>query len=434
MKQHYITLALSVAIGIASHAQQASFDHPTELRYLGTIDNTAQKPVCNLTTRNPINNGAFLWAPAGSSVTYTDTSTGSPKEWKWETSGGVIENPMAQNASVRYADPGTYDFPKLTVSYPAGEQTASTGLKLKVGGVAELCLADCREWLTTYALGCNTYDNQNGALHGSLGGTNNLDIVGVGNLFMTAIEDGFIDGVNVYLPSKPTKWKDGAKIGIRIWMVNMGENDVQLAGIPLEGSEIKFENIKTADDGVWVPVQGGAVVSFKCTEPIDLFGKPLIFIDVYGWSNDPSTEDFKMLMDVMPNRQMRPEDAQNKLAHNSFVRLKGEDDYLRPVSYFGGNYGSCMICPLVRGGETPLGSISGVAADHTDNPMTCRVENGSIILTGADGAFGIFNMSGIMCHSGQIVGGAATIAAPTLPQGIYIARDNSGQTVKFVIK
>lgn len=184
--------------------------------------------------------------------------------------------------------------------------------------MAELCLADCREWLKTYALGVNYYDNVNGAENGSLGGTNALDIVGVGNLYMTSMEDGFIDGVNVYLPSKPTKWKNGAKIGIRLWMASLTESSIQLTGIPLEGGEIKFEDIKTADDGAWVPVKDGAVINFKCTEPIDLFGKPLIFIDVYGWSNDPKTEDFKMLMDVMPNKQMEPEFASNMLAQ--FIR------------------------------------------------------------------------------------------------------------------
>ncbi|MDE6527928.1 MAG: hypothetical protein K2L78_02635, partial [Muribaculaceae bacterium] len=189
-----------------------------------------------------------------------------------------------------------------------------------------------------------------------------------------------------------------------------------------------------SDDGVWVPVQGGAVVSLKCTDPIDLFGKPLIFIDVYGWSDDPSTEDFKMLMDIMPNREMKPEHAQNRLAHNSFVRLKGEDDYLRPVSYYGGNYGSCMICPLVRGGETPLGSITSVSAERDQIRMTCHVENGTITLTGADGDFRIFNLSGIICHSGHIAGGSATITDRALPRGIYIARDSSGQTVKFAVK
>lgn len=74
-----------------------------------------------------------------------------------------------------------------------------------MGGRAELCLADCRVWTVTYGLGTQYYDNQNGAVNGSLGGTNNLNIAGVGNLYMTSLEDGFLDGVNIYLPKKTDK-------------------------------------------------------------------------------------------------------------------------------------------------------------------------------------------------------------------------------------
>ncbi len=433
MKKFYICLAALIAAASPMQAQEANYDHPTALRYLATISNTRQQPVCNLTTRNPINNGAFLWAPVGSSVKYTDTSTGAPQSWKWETSGGELRDPASQDASILYDKPGTYQFPKLTVTYPDAQKTTEPALKLKVGGVAELCLADCREWLQTYALGVNAYDDQGGAVNGTLGGTNKLDIIGVGNLFMTANEEGFLDGVNVYLPSKPTKWKDGAKIGIRIWMANIGQSDVQLAAIPLEGGEFKFEDIKTEEDGAWVPVKGGAVLHLECTLPIELFGKPMIFIDVYGWSDDPSTEDFKMLMDVMPNKEMAPEHAQNMLAHNSFVRLKGENDYLRPVSYYGGNYGSCMICPIVRGGETPLGSVTSIVADNVQ-PLQVTVTDGAITFTGDDAAIEIANIAGQALLRGNITDGMASFPAETFQSGIYVARTSSGQVAKFAVR
>ena len=431
MKKFYLSIITLLAT-TSMLAQEASYEMPAALRYLATLGDK-QKPVCNLTTRNPMNNGATLWAPVGSTVTYRDNSTGAPQGWTWESEGGKIANANAQDALVTYPKTGTFNFPKLTVGFANGTQTANPDLKLKVGGVAELCLADCREWLKTYALGVNYYDNVNGAENGSLGGTNARDIIGIGNLYMTSIEDGFIDGVNVYLPSKPTKWKSGARIGIRLWMASLTENSIQLTGIPLEGGEIKFEDIKTADDGAWVPVKGGAVINFKCAEPIDLFGKPLIFIDVYGWSNDPKTEDFKMLMDVMPNKQMEPEFASNMLAHNSFVRLKGEDDYMRPVSYYGGNYGSCMICPLVRGGETPVGSISTVATDSA-NPFNVTVDGDNMTITGDDAAFSIFNMAGQTCLSGNISNGTAQISIAQLSKGIYVVRTSTGHAVKFIAK
>ena len=60
MKKFYICLAALIAAASPMQAQEANYDHPTALRYLATISNTRQQPVCNLTTRNPINNGAFL--------------------------------------------------------------------------------------------------------------------------------------------------------------------------------------------------------------------------------------------------------------------------------------------------------------------------------------------------------------------------------------
>lgn len=298
-----------------------------------------------------------------------------------------------------------------------------------MGGVAELCLADCREFGTTYGLGTNFYDKDNGATNGCLGGTNKLDIAGVGNLYMFSLEEGFLDGVNVYLTTKPTRWKPGATIRVRVWMPQLGENDILFTAVPIDGEYVKFEDIKTADDGAWVPVKDGAVIQVRFSSPIDLYGKQLLFIDVDGWSDDPATEDFHMLMDVMPNKVMAPEHASNRLAHNSFVRLNGENDYLRPVSYFGGNYGSFMICPLVRGGETPIGAVSSI---KTTERLGYRTEGSSIVLTGNDGRFEVFNISGTLCHTGKISEGKASI--PDLLPGIYVARNESGQTVKFTIK
>lgn len=431
MKKFYLLLSLAMFGAGAAVAQEASYDHPIGLRYIGTIENPDPQPVCSYATRNPMNEGAFLWAPVGSTVKYTDTSTGAPLSWKWEVEGGELSNATTQDALVTYNNKGTYNFPRLTVGYGSGNSVAEPGYKLKVGGVAELCHADTRKWTETYALGVNMYDKVNGAQNGSLGGTNNLGIVGVGSLYMMSIEEGFLDGVNVYFHHKPKRFKEGAKVGIRIWMANIGQYDVQLASIPLEGDVIPFENLKEESDGVWVPIEGGAVAQMKCSSPVDLFGKPFIFIDVYGWSNDPASEDLQMLMDVMPNVQMQPEHAQNLLAHNSFVRLENEDDYMRPVSFFGGNYGSFMICPVVRGGETPVVSVS-VAEAETAPKLGCAVDATTVTLTGADADYTIYNVSGSSCLSGAIVGGKAVIDSSLLAPGVYIVGTAAGQSAKFV--
>ncbi len=431
MKKFYLFLSLAIFGAGSISAQEASYDHPVGLRYIGTIENPDPQPVCGFTTRNPMNEGAFLWAPVGSTVKYTDTSTGVPLSWRWETDGGEIANATNQDALITYPAPGTYDFPRLTVEYASGNSVAAPGEKLKIGGVAELCLADTRVWAETYGLGVNFYDQVGGAEYGSLGGTNSLDIVGVGNLYMMSVEEGFLDGVNVYLQRKPTRWKEGAKVGIRIWMANITQTEVQLAAVPLEGGIVPFEELKGEEDGAWVPIQGGAVAQLRCIEPVDLFGKPFIFIDVYGWSNDPATEDFQMLMDVMPNVQMRPDDAQNLLAHNSFVRLANENDYLRPVSYYGGNYGSFMICPVVRGGETPLGSVA-VAEAGRDSGFSCVVGQGKVTLFGADSSFTVVSAGGAVCLVGEIRDGSAEIDRSRLAPGVYIVSTDSGESAKFV--
>lgn len=433
MKKLLLSLAMATVATSFASAQQASFDHPIGLRYLGTIKNPDVQPACSYLSRNPMNDGAFLWAPVGSKVKYTNTSDTEAQSWNWTTPGGTLEDATAKDAIIKYAEPGTYTFPTLTANFASGAKTATYDHKLKVGGRAELCLADCRVWTVTYGLGTQYYDNQNGAVNGSLGGTNNLNIAGVGNLYMTSLEDGFLDGVNIYLPKKPTKYKEGAKIRVQIWMPSIGENEMVLTYMPIDGWYTNFEDIKTSEDGAWVPVEGGAVIQLKCSSPIDLYGKQMLFISVDGWSNDPTTEDFCMLMDVMPNKTMEPEDANNLLAHNSFVRLNNENDFLRPVSYYGGNYGSFMICPVVRGGETPSSALAQVSADY-EAKMGCTVDGGVITLTGADGHFEVYNMSGMACVAGEITGGSAEIQASALTPGIYVARNAAGQTVKFVTK
>ena len=157
----------AIATSFAS-AQQASFDNPIGLRYLGTIKNPDVQPACSYLSRNPMNDGAFLWAPVDSKVKYTNTSTGEAQSWNWTTPGGTLEDAAAKDAIIKYTQAGTYDFPTLTANFSGGAQTATSDLKLKVGGRAELCLADCREWAVTYGLGTQYYDNLNGAVKGSL--------------------------------------------------------------------------------------------------------------------------------------------------------------------------------------------------------------------------------------------------------------------------
>jgi len=434
MKKLYSFLILSAAVAFTAPAQEAKYENPTGLRYIGTIENPRINPASCYLTRNPINETAFMWTPVGSEVLYTDSSTGGPRAWNWSCEGGTMNSTTQQDAYVKYNTPGTYKFPSQTVTFTDGQKTYAPEWKMKVGGMAELCLADTRTWLETYALGINQYPGDN---LGVLGGANKLNIEGVGNFYMMPGNEIWLDGVNVYLQKKPTKWPASSKITVAVYMSSI---DVQNGSVaftaPLNTLESGFfgpDDIKTEADGAWVPVEGGAVMQLHFQNPIDLYGKPFIFISVSGWGDDFSKEDFTILMDVMPNQIMRPEDAQNLLAHNSFARLKGETDYIRPVSYYGGNYGSFMICPVVRGYETPQSSGIGSVSAETEVAVACIVSGGIATVNGADGTFMVYSTAGALQYSGKIDGGRASFDVAGWTHGIYIVRDARGNTAKFKV-
>ena len=433
MTKLYTFLILTAAVSFSAFAQEASYQPPTGLRYIGTIENPRIIPACSYLSRNPINEKAFLWTPVGSTVMYTDMSTGGPKAWNWSCDGGTIESAKSQDAFVTYKTPGTFAFPSQTVTFANEEKTYAPDWKMKVGGVAELCLADTREWINTYALGIQAYPGNEGVL----GGANSLNVEGVGNFYMLPGNEIYLDGVNVYLSAKPTKWPAKRQITVTVYMSDIDvQNGTVTFTAPLKTLESGFftlDDIKTSEDGYWTPVVGGAVMPLRFQNPLDLYGKPFIFISVSGWGTDFSKEDMCILMDVMPNQTMRPEDAQNLLAHNSFARLKGETDYIRPVSYYGGNYGSFMICPLVRGYETPQQSgIANVSAE-TVAPVKCTVSGGTATLEGNDGTFMVFAISGATQYTGNIDGGQTTSDVTGWAPGIYIVRDAKGNTAKFKV-
>ncbi len=84
----------------------------------------------------------------------------------------------------------------------------------------------------TYGLGTNFYDQDFGATNGCLGGTNKLDIAGVGNFYMMSLEEGFLDECECVSEHQAHPLERGAKIRIRAWMSLLGENDIQFTGYP----------------------------------------------------------------------------------------------------------------------------------------------------------------------------------------------------------
>lgn len=126
MKKLLLSLAMAAMATSFASAQEASFDHPIGLRYLGTIKNPDVQPACSYLSRNPMNDGAFLWAPVDSKVKYTNTSTGEAQSWNWTTPGGTLEDATAKDAIIKYTQTGTYEFPTLTANFASGQRQPHT--------------------------------------------------------------------------------------------------------------------------------------------------------------------------------------------------------------------------------------------------------------------------------------------------------------------
>ncbi len=403
----------------------ASYENPPGLRNLGTIG--ADKCVCSYLTRNKaINGGACLWAPANEQVVYANSSENSPTAYSWYVPGGEPERLTTQDAAVVYRNAGVYDFPTLEVTTKNGTSSYKSDKAIKTGGTAEITCSDMSEWLTTYALGQMPFSDGGGWL----GGTNSKDLVGYGNLFMTAQPASQLESVNVYLPSKPTKYKDGATLRMQIWYPSISENDIVFTGIPLDGAIISMADIKDASDGAYVPVQGGAVAQFKLASPLDMEGKPMFFVSIDGFSNDPSTEDFCILFDFM-GKNLTDEEAASLLSHNSFVRYKGESDYLRPVASYGGGYGSFLICPVMTDLTTSTSIGKPLQTEGLD--VSFRGNTLSVKADGCKRAY-VYSVEGVRLAVVRIENGEGTAGLGSSNGGVLIVKTDNGKAVKITRK
>ncbi|GAD06206.1 hypothetical protein PORCRE_1930 [Porphyromonas crevioricanis JCM 15906] len=407
-----------------------TYAHPAVLSNLGT-NSMENRAVCNLLTKHKeINQGAHILASSDKPVIFIGSSTGTPTAWHWTAPGAKNSPQEGAKANFEYSTPGIYDYPTLEVTTAQGTESYKADLKLKVGGTSEVTTIDMRKWEDTYLLGTLHYEG--GAdVGGYVGGTNNMNIEGFGNLFMFGTDDAYMDGVNVYLHHKPTKFKEGAKILMRVWLSKVTSDDVTFTYLPIEAAFMKMEDIKAdGEDGAWALTTEGAVASFKFETPLDLNGKPIIFISIEGFSNDPKTEDFCLLMDVK-GKQLDDVQASNRLAHNSFGKLKGEEDYLRPISHYGGGFGSFAICPIVRIAETIDDGVEKVRpADSFDAHVQ---EGGALqVFSAQAGSLSIFDLRGAIVATQQIEAGQTLIDLLSLPMGIYLVKGPNGVGIKII--
>lgn len=411
----------------SSASQDASYQLPVPLAYLGTVAKS-DNAVCNLLFRHKaVNEGAYMLASADKAVTYKDLSSGFPAAWKWNLPGTDTPVVSTQDANVTYSTPGVFDFPTLQVTTSNGTSSYNPGLKMKVGGKAEITTIDCRSWGETYMLSALQYGDK-----GFLGGTNSLDLVGFGNLFMLGTDDVYLDGVNVYLLHKPTKFKENATLKLQVWMTDISTDGVSLAYTPVEGAFLKMKDIKAdGEDGAWTPIEGGAVAQFKFDEPLSMYGKTTFFVSVEGFGDDPASEDFAMLLDMM-GKPMDEVTASNLLSHNSFARLKGENDYLRPINSYGGGTGTFAICPLI---SFP-GSLSAIRGVTTSDKVGLKVhfcDDSSIeVLSSVDGRVVVYDVLGQKISMGTIESGRGVISVPSADHGLFIVKGPNDKTAKII--
>ena len=427
----------------------ALYAMPEVLRNIGA-KSTENKPVCNLLARHAdINDGAFLWAPLGNPVKYNDLSTGAPTAWQWTTPGAVVEDNTAQNIDAIYLKEGLYDMPTLNVTYgdgttssytPAMNMTSNGGNeKIKTGGTVEITTIDMRrhdnffgyDSEATYMLGAIEYNQ--GTEKGYVGGTNNTKVVGWGNLFMIGQNDASLEGVNIYLHHKPTKFKEGAKILMQVWMCNITAESVLFTYLPLEAIHIPFEDFKAdGEDGAWALTYDGAVANIKFENPIDLYGKPYFFVSISGFSQDPETEDFCLLTDVK-GVELSMEEEYNLLAHNSYGRYEGEYDFLRPISNYGGGNASFAICPIIRSDikevDDPFGAVEGMKLPS----FHAGAYNGNIIIMSAEACdVNVYDVTGKLVMTAYANEGETVLNTQSLKGGIYLVRAANGNVAKVI--
>jgi len=159
--------------------------------------------------------------------------------------------------------------------------------------------------------------------------------------------------------------------------------------------------------------------------------KPFFLVTIEGFGTDPSKENFRLYIDVKPV-EMDESMAGNLLAHNSYCRLKGEDDYLRPINYYGGQLGeSFMICPVI---DTHTEEGVGIQGVEALQPAHAQYKDGVLSLSseGAEQAV-VYNVGGEKVVNAALDGGQADVRAH-LAKGIYLVRFMKGGKVSGAAK
>ena len=152
---------------------------------------------------------------------------------------------------------------------------------------------------------------------------------------------------------------------------------------------------------------------------------------IEGFGHDPSKQTFRLLIDIK-GVEMDEATAGNLLAHNSYCRIEGNDEYLQPINYFGAMPGeSFLICPVLT---THTEEGDGVQAVEALRPAQARYADGVLSLSseGAERAV-VYNVAGAHVVETDLNGGQADVQV-RLNKGIYLVRFLKGGKVSGAAK
>lgn len=417
-----IAQAISSLMTQNQTSQEVSYKLPVALANVGTIkveDNAVCSYLFPNTTRNQ---GAYLLASGNKPVHFVGQADQDVTAWQWHAAGTKEQVATTQEASFHYTQEGVFGFPSLIATTAKGQVNYTPPLKIKSGGSSEVTTINTLKYNTTYQFGTFVY-NQDA---GYVGGTNKLGIAGWGNLFMFGTDDAHMEGINLYLHHKPKHYAKDAKLLVRVWFPTITDRDIVFCSIPIEAVYAKVSEAKGGNDDVWVPTDESAVMEIKFENPIDLYGKTMLFISVEGFGTDPSANDICLLMDVK-GTPLDELSMSNRLAHNSFGRLEAEKDFLRPISYYGGGTGSFAICPVIR---TKIASTSREVS-ALEPSFSVRLQGEVLQINSVkSGTTRIYDISGHLLASRHIDQGTS-LWSVELEQGFYLVVGPNGQVVRI---
>lgn len=122
--------------------------------------------------------------------------------------------------------------------------------------------------------------------------------------------------------------------------------------------------------------------------------------------------------------------ASNRLAHNSFARLKGENDYLRPINSYGGGLGSFAICPLVRIGSK---EDTGLDPKEANNRFDAHLSGNRLeVTTSTAGILALYDLQGLLVGQYPIGLGTSELDLSHLALGGYLLKSPSGKAIKII--